>query len=69
MPMAKARRLCPEAIVVPPRFERYREVSAIIMRVFSEFSPDVEALSLDEAFLEMTGAAGIFGTRRQLAGK
>jgi DNA polymerase IV len=61
MPMALARRRCPEAIVVPPRFERYTEVSKQVMRVFRDFSPDVEAISLDEAFLEMTGAGHIFG--------
>jgi DNA polymerase-4 len=61
MPMAKARRLCPDAVIVPPRFERYQQVSAAIMRVFGDFSPDVEALSLDEAFLDMTGAEGLFG--------
>jgi len=61
MAMAKAKRMCPEAVVVPPRFERYRQVSEIIMGVFSDFSPDVEALSLDEAFLDMTGAEGVFG--------
>jgi DNA polymerase-4 len=46
---------------VPPRFDRYQEVSASIMRVFGDFSPDVEALSLDEAFLDMTGSEGLFG--------
>jgi DNA polymerase-4 len=56
MPMAKARRMCPKAVIVPPRFDRYQEVSATIMKVFSDFSPDVEALSLDEAFLDMTGS-------------
>jgi len=61
MPMARARRLCPDAVVVPPRFKRYREVSRIIMSVFLEFSPNVEALSLDEAFLDMSGAQGVFG--------
>lgn len=61
MPMALARRRCPDAIVVPPRFDRYREVSRIVMRTFGDFSPDVEALSLDEAFIDMTGAEGIFG--------
>ena len=61
MPMAHARRLCPNAVIVPPRFDRYQEVSATIMRVFSDFSPDVEALSLDEAFLEMTGSEQLFG--------
>src|SRR4249920_1641969 len=61
MPMAKARRLCPSAVIVPPRFDRYQEVSATIMKVFSDFSPDVEALSLDEAFLDMTGSEQLFG--------
>src|SRR4030095_1320144 len=54
MPMARARRLCPHALIIPPRFDRYQEVSRTIMGVFSNFSPDVEALSLDEAFLDMT---------------
>jgi DNA polymerase-4 len=49
MPMAQARRMCPDAVIIPPRFDRYQEVSATIMTVFSDFSPDVEALSLDEA--------------------
>ena len=61
MPMAKARRLCPNAVVVPPRFERYQEISASIMRVFGEFSPEVEPLSLDEAFIDMTGSQRLFG--------
>src|SRR5581483_3605195 len=61
MPMAHARRLCPCAVVVPPRFDRYQEVSASIMRAFADFSPDVEALSLDEAFLDMTGSEQLFG--------
>ena len=61
MPMAKARRLCPNAVIIPPRFDRYQEVSATIMKVFSDFSPEVEALSLDEAFLDMTGSEQLFG--------
>jgi DNA polymerase IV len=61
MPMAKARRMCPNAVIIPPRFDRYQEVSATIMKVFSDFSPDVEALSLDEAFLDMTGSEQLFG--------
>jgi DNA polymerase IV len=69
MPMAQARRLCPEALVVPPRFERYEEISATIMRVFGDFSPDVEPLSLDEAFLEMTGAESIFGSPQAMGRK
>jgi len=61
MPMAKARRMCPNAVIIPPRFDRYQEVSATIMKVFANFSPDVEALSLDEAFLDMTGSEQLFG--------
>jgi DNA polymerase-4 len=61
MPMAKARRMCPEAVLIPPRFDRYQEVSTTIMQVFSDFSPVVEALSLDEAFLDMTGSEHLFG--------
>jgi DNA polymerase-4 len=61
MPMAKARRLCPAAVIVPPRFDRYQEVSKTIMGVFADFSPEVEAISLDEAFLDMTGSEQLFG--------
>ena len=61
MPMAQAKRMCPDAVIIPPRFDRYQEVSATITRVFSDFSPDVEALSLDEAFLDMTGSEQLFG--------
>jgi DNA polymerase IV len=69
MPMAIARRRCPEAIVVPPRFDRYQEVSRIVMRTFADFSPEVEPISLDEAFLDMTGAEGIFGTPEAIGSK
>ncbi len=61
MPMAQATRRCPEAVIVEPRFERYQELSAETMRVLGDFSPRLEALSLDEAFLDMTGAEAIFG--------
>ena len=67
MPMAHALRRCPDAIVVPPRFDRYTEISATVMALFRQFSPDVEALSLDEAFLEMTGAEHLFGSPMQMA--
>ena len=65
MPMVEARRRCPVAIVVPPRFERYQAVSRIVMNVFREFSPAVEALSLDEAFLDMTGSERLLGSPAQ----
>ena len=66
MPIARARRLCPDAITVPPRFDRYEELSRTIMRVFGDFSPNVEALSLDEAFIELSGAERIFGPPRRM---
>lgn len=69
MPMARARQLCPQALVVPPRFSRYMELSRQVFEVFDQFSPTVEALSLDEAFLDMTGAEGVFGPPRQMATK
>ena len=67
MPMAEALRRCPDALVVPPRFDRYQEQSKAIMSAFADFSPSVEAISLDEAFIDMTGAEGIFGTPAKIA--
>lgn len=61
MPVAQARRRCPQAIMVPPRFERYEALSGEIMDIFGDFSPHVEAISLDEAFLDMSGAERLFG--------
>lgn len=66
MPMAEARRRCPDAVIVPPRFEHYQAVSAQIMALFGDFSPAVEALSLDEAFIDMSGAAHLFGEPREM---
>ena len=61
MPMRTALRLCPEAVVMPPRLPRYREVSARIRAVFSRYTPLVEPLSLDEAYLDITESLGLFG--------
>ncbi len=69
MPIAHARRLCPQALIVPPRFDRYTEISAQIMDVFGNFSPEVEALSLDEAFLDVTGTEHLFGDPAGIAGR
>ncbi len=66
MPMAQARRLCPQAVVLPPDFDRYKAVSEVVMGVFARFSPLVEPLSLDEAFLDMTGAEGLFGPPEEM---
>ena len=61
MPGHEARRRCPEAVFVPARMERYAEVSALVMEVFSRFSPLVQPLSLDEAFVDLTGTERLFG--------
>ncbi len=56
MPMTRARRLCPEAIVVPPDFDSYAETSRGIRAIFESFTAVVESASIDEAFLDLTGA-------------
>jgi len=61
MPMVRARRLCPDLVVVPPRPARYQEVSATLMTVLHEVTPLVEPLSLDEAFLDVRGSVRLFG--------
>ena len=61
MPMVEAMRLCPQALVVPPRHGRYAEVSAEVFGVFRRFTPLVEGLSLDEAFLDVTESRALFG--------
>lgn len=69
MPVAEARRRCPDAVMVPPRFERYEEISKQVMDLFGDFSPSVEPLSLDEAFLDMTGSQHIFGAPKIIGRK
>jgi len=62
MPMSRARRLCPQAVVLPVRMSRYREVSAEIFAIFRDTTPEVEGLSLDEAFLDVTASLKLFGS-------
>src|SRR5215217_5096193 len=61
MPMARARRLCPQAVAVPPDFAAYRRWSPVVLRIFSSVTPLVEPLALDEAFLDVRGARALFG--------
>jgi DNA polymerase-4 len=56
IPMTRARRLCPQATVIPPSFDAYTQVSAGVMEIFRSITPVVEPLALDEAFLDISGA-------------
>jgi DNA polymerase-4 len=67
MPAVEARRLCPGGIFVPPRMSRYAAIARDIRRVFEEFTPLVEPLSLDEAFLDVTGSLRLFHDAVHLA--
>src|SRR5215211_8945413 len=67
MPMARARRLCPQAVAVPPDCAAYRRWSGVVMRLFSSVTPLVEPLALDEAFLDVRGARALFGDAVEVA--
>ncbi len=58
MPMYEARRRCPQGVYIQVRMSRYKEVSQQVFRVFGDFTPTIQGLSLDEAFLDLTGAIG-----------
>ena len=66
MPMSIALRRCPQAIVLEPHFERYAHFSEWVMRLLGEVTPLVEPLSIDEAFLDVTGARRLLGTPWQI---
>jgi len=66
MPMSQAMRLCPNAIVLPVRMERYAELSQQIHAIFQQFTPQIEPISLDEAFLDVTGSLRLFGRAEQI---
>jgi len=67
MPTARARRLCPEGVFLPPRFERYGALSASIFDIYRRYTPLVEPLSLDEAFLDVTRSRALHGPGRDIA--
>ena len=64
-----ARRLCPHAIVVRPRFDAYVDASKALFRVFEDYAPTVEGISLEEAFLDVTGLERVTGTPTQIAAR
>jgi DNA polymerase IV len=67
MPLAEAYRRCPQAIFVPVNGRKYREVSLQINKIFHDYTPIVEPLSLDEAFLDVTGSTRLFGSAENIA--
>ncbi len=69
MPMFAAQRLCPHAVILPVRMGRYVEVSRRLMALLGRFSPTVEPLSVDEAFVDVTGTEALFGPPAELAWK
>jgi DNA polymerase-4 len=69
MPMAEAMRRCPHAIVCPGRRDAYAEASDAVFDIFRRYTPLVEGLSIDEAFLDVTGSRQLFGTGEEIAAR
>lgn len=69
MPVARAKQLCPQLIILEPHMEKYREYSRKAMGIFARFTPLVEPLSIDEAFLDVSGARRLHGMPGQIATK
>jgi len=68
-PIATAVRLCPDGLFLPVRMSRYKEVSKHIFKIFCQFTPLVEPLSIDEAFLDVTGSQRLLGQAKDIAKK
>jgi len=66
MPLSRARRLCPQAILIRANFSRYKDASSKFMKILGHFSPYIEPLGLDEAYLDVTGCEEPYGSPRQL---
>jgi DNA polymerase-4 len=66
MPTSQALRLCPQAVLLPVRMERYAGLSKQICKIFYDFTPEIEQISLDEAFLDVTGSISLFGSAEKI---
>ena len=69
MPIFQAYKLCPNGIYLRGRMERYSELSYKIMNIFKDFSPDVDQMSIDEAFIDISGTEDLFGKPEEIAFK
>jgi DNA polymerase-4 len=69
LPMARALKMAPKAIVVPPRFHAYVDASEAVFRIFERYTPQIEPLSLDEAFLDVGASESLFGNAVSLAAR
>src|SRR3990172_5081857 len=67
MPLKTASRLCPQAIFIEGSFPRYRDASQKFMAILADFSPFIEPLGLDEAYLDVTGFESLYGSIHQMA--
>jgi len=66
-PMTEARRLCPQGVFLKARMDRYQEVSRRIHKILSSYTPKIEPISIDEAFLDVTGCEKLFGEAEEIA--
>ncbi len=67
LPIVTAKKICPSGIFLPPRLSRYREISTQVMAIFKRYTPLVEPLSLDEAFLDVSNSSSLFGTATRIS--
>ena len=66
MPTSQALKLCPNLVILPVRMSRYLEISKQINKIFYDYTPEIEPLSLDEAFLDVTGSITLFGSAEKI---
>ncbi len=69
MPMYQAKQKCPEAIIVPGRMARYKEISQQVMAILDDFSPLVQPVSIDEAYMDITGNGTLHGTPKEMGAR